>query len=263
MAANSKQSFIKHNIVPANDNDAFNDNKCSFCWDSYHNDHPGVRVLPCNHVFGRDCVMQMINTPNGDKCPLCRTLWFRPSPLGDIGHWMDAANFHYLNIVHHVLVCIILAVDEWLDALPYELGLWFRALWRCLVFLDNLIWYFELLAIQFTDIYARNPQLEQEAGLIKRISQFLNIVFIMMGLCLTGRNALILWVLACFTPYVFAVLFLCCACIDLVASHRDRVIASGIMLAAFGIQVFIMIVVGPVSLTPWGRLFKLIELGSI
>lgn len=52
----SKNTFVKDRVVPANDNDVFNDNKCTFCWGPYDKDHSGACVLPCNHVFGRDCL---------------------------------------------------------------------------------------------------------------------------------------------------------------------------------------------------------------
>ena len=70
---------MQNNVVPANDNDAFNDNKCPFCWGAYDDEHPGVRILACDHVFGRDCLTEMVNAPNGDYCPICRTPLFRPS----------------------------------------------------------------------------------------------------------------------------------------------------------------------------------------
>jgi hypothetical protein len=74
----TKAIFLAQNVVPANDNDAFNDNKCTFCWGPYDDAHPGVRILPCNHVFGRDCLPEIINAPKGDHCPICRTALFRP-----------------------------------------------------------------------------------------------------------------------------------------------------------------------------------------
>jgi hypothetical protein len=158
---------------------------------------------------------------------------------------------------------MLVAVDEWLYSLPYELGMGFMVLWRILMFRDNLIWCFELLAMQFTDLFARNLQLERDAQIFRWLSQFMEIGFMMTGLCHTGPDELDFWFIACLTPYVFAASFLYNTCIDPVTSHRDRLITSGIMFAAFGIQVYIMIVVGPVSLTPWGCLSKLMELGSI
>ncbi|KAF1946759.1 hypothetical protein EJ02DRAFT_335274 [Clathrospora elynae] len=36
----SKQTFIENKVFPANDDDKFNDNKCTFCWGPYDQDHP-------------------------------------------------------------------------------------------------------------------------------------------------------------------------------------------------------------------------------
>jgi hypothetical protein len=73
----TKEVFLAQNVVPANDNDAFNDNKCTFYWGTYDDEHPSVRVLPCNHVFGRECLDEMIKAPNGDHSPICRKPLFK------------------------------------------------------------------------------------------------------------------------------------------------------------------------------------------
>lgn len=53
----SKSSFLEKRVIPANDNDAFNNGKCAYCWGPYDSEeHPPVRILPCNHVFGKDCL---------------------------------------------------------------------------------------------------------------------------------------------------------------------------------------------------------------
>jgi hypothetical protein len=54
-----------------------NDNKCAHCWGEYTEEHPGVRILPCGHIFGRDCLCEMMKGPMGDLCPLCRVKLFR------------------------------------------------------------------------------------------------------------------------------------------------------------------------------------------
>ncbi|KAL6705963.1 hypothetical protein ACN47E_006242 [Coniothyrium glycines] len=73
----SKAAFLDQRVVPATSNDKFNDNNCSFCGSSYDDQHPGVRNLPCNHVFGQLFLLQMRSAPHGDKCPICRTPLFR------------------------------------------------------------------------------------------------------------------------------------------------------------------------------------------
>jgi hypothetical protein len=74
----SRKTFLKENVLPANHDDKFNDNKCAYCWGPYDKDHPAIRVLPCNHVFGHECLLLMTEAPNGGHCPICRASFFRP-----------------------------------------------------------------------------------------------------------------------------------------------------------------------------------------
>lgn len=73
-----RQNFLRTRIVPANDNDVYKTNKCSFCWGSYDEDYPAVCVIPCNHVFGRPCIEETTAASAGDLCPICRVALFRP-----------------------------------------------------------------------------------------------------------------------------------------------------------------------------------------
>ena len=75
----SKSTFLATKIIPANPNDAHYDGRCTFCWEQYTEEHQGVRVLPCNHVFGADCLQTMTESTDGHLCPLCRCILFRPS----------------------------------------------------------------------------------------------------------------------------------------------------------------------------------------
>jgi len=75
----SKPTFLATRVIPANPNDAHYDDRCTFCWDQYNDEHQDVRVLPCNHVFGANCLQTMVNSDNGHLCPLCRCMLFRPS----------------------------------------------------------------------------------------------------------------------------------------------------------------------------------------
>lgn len=76
----TKDAFLKSHVVPAKDDDRFNDNKCAQCWEEYTKVHPGVKI-PCGHIFGRDCLHEMIKGPTGDLCPLCRVKLFRKDRL--------------------------------------------------------------------------------------------------------------------------------------------------------------------------------------
>lgn len=87
----SKRTFLETRIQPANPNDTLYNDRCPFCWDEYHDRHPSARILPCNHVFGLECIRQMVDGPTGHLCPLCRSTLFRASwlmMLSKILHWM-------------------------------------------------------------------------------------------------------------------------------------------------------------------------------
>ncbi|KAF9691955.1 hypothetical protein EKO04_009858 [Ascochyta lentis] len=73
----SKNTFLEEHVLPAKKDDKFNSNKCVQCWGEYTDEHPGVKVQPCGHVFGRDCLREMIKGPTGDLCPFCRVKLFR------------------------------------------------------------------------------------------------------------------------------------------------------------------------------------------
>jgi hypothetical protein len=78
----SSRTFLKRHVFPTLPTDQFNDNKCCFCWSPYDDtDHPGVRILPCNHVIGRDCLKTIVKAKGGDLCPICRVSLFRPRPM--------------------------------------------------------------------------------------------------------------------------------------------------------------------------------------
>ncbi|KAI4610559.1 uncharacterized protein J4E87_010735 [Alternaria ethzedia] len=74
----TKNTFLEKNVVRAGENDKYYEDKCTFCWGPYDEDHRAVRVQPCDHVFGDVCLEDMIDAPNGDKCPICRAVWFQP-----------------------------------------------------------------------------------------------------------------------------------------------------------------------------------------
>ena len=87
----SNERFLKERVVPAKEDDKFNNNKCVQCWDEYTEDHPGVKISPCGHVFGRDCLKDIVNGPTGDLCPYCRIKLFRrmPTTLDILGYMLE------------------------------------------------------------------------------------------------------------------------------------------------------------------------------
>jgi hypothetical protein len=60
---NSFRSFLK-TLRQANPNDDYYDDLCVFCWGYYEDDHRSVR-LACNHIFGFDCLCEIVKQPNG------------------------------------------------------------------------------------------------------------------------------------------------------------------------------------------------------
>jgi hypothetical protein len=76
---NCFRSFLK-TLRPANPNDDYYGDRCAFCWDYYHDDHCGMR-LPCAHIFGFDCLCEIVKQANGQTCPICRAVWFRNPSL--------------------------------------------------------------------------------------------------------------------------------------------------------------------------------------
>jgi hypothetical protein len=145
----SKQTFLKCRVFPAHANDQFNDNSCSFCWGSYDDDHPAVRVLPCNHVFGLDCLGEMVDAPNGDKCPLCRTSLFRPSLLVGLGRFFEYGLillFQLTELGYFKFLVLWRALPRYLQV-PLRFCLGFK----------NAYYYADLIIYYCTNIYVRNP----------------------------------------------------------------------------------------------------------
>ena len=149
----SKTTFVATRVVPANPNDAYYGNRCSFCWGEYDDTHEGVRVLLCNHVFGRDCLQDMINSPNGHICPICRCIWYGlPWTLTDLRHWIVLQLFrlrqqlygYYNSLPPYIKTPLSLAVK----------------LFKFMLSTDNPYYWADMIVSQWTYLYARNPNLD-------------------------------------------------------------------------------------------------------
>ncbi|KAH7390775.1 hypothetical protein DE146DRAFT_758222 [Phaeosphaeria sp. MPI-PUGE-AT-0046c] len=159
----SKQTFLDHHVVPANDNDRLKDNKCSFCWDAYHEDHHAVRVLPCNHVFGRECLITMINAPNGDLCPICRAPLFRPALRFSLKAWIVSGILRLCLVIISLVLrgtTLIHTFSVSLDCLPFGAGGILRGSFGFYIYSSNVFFYSFLLIDSLTDLQGRNPQLK-------------------------------------------------------------------------------------------------------
>ncbi|KAJ8112442.1 hypothetical protein OPT61_g5184 [Boeremia exigua] len=114
----SKKEFLSRNVIPANPNDAHYDARCSFCWGDYDDNHEGVRVLPCNHVFGADCLQTLVGSRNGNICPICRCVWYRPSLARVLFALLrDLLNHLVIQILalHHRILVLHAAAPSWLQ----------------------------------------------------------------------------------------------------------------------------------------------------
>lgn len=153
----SKETFLKHHVVPAKESDKFNTKRCGSCWDEYTDEHPGVKISPCGHVLGRDCLQHIVNGPAGNRCPYCRVNIFRePLTIALLLHplltrllpaieayWEVFAQLH-----EKLLPCISLTT-------AYPL----LRLLVILLFNGATPWAISFL-LHHTDIRARNPEVQ-------------------------------------------------------------------------------------------------------
>ncbi|KAF2128067.1 hypothetical protein P153DRAFT_358202 [Dothidotthia symphoricarpi CBS 119687] len=147
----SKQSFLQNRVVPVKSGDKFNNDKCLICWDSYHGHHLGVRILPCNHVFGRDCLQKMVERPYGYECPLCHVALFRPP--------MQIAVGQFSRKLYERSAVRLLLFQHWLwhmmpDWLGTDMGLLFK--------LNNPFFWATKAASTFVNFWDRCPHLDLE-----------------------------------------------------------------------------------------------------
>jgi len=98
----SRETFLRKHVVPAHEDDRYMNEKCMVCWGTYDEEHPAVRILPCGHVFGRDCVSDMVKGQTGCVCPLCKTTLFRPSLTQLIAQ--------YDELLQYAMLCLCLIV---------------------------------------------------------------------------------------------------------------------------------------------------------
>ena len=153
----SKDRFLAKYVIPANDNDAFNDNKCTFCWNSYTSEHPGVRILPCNHVFGHPCLLEMINAPNGSLCPICRSPLFRPPLYSTLRRVVIG---YALSLTLKVLIGINKCIVFW-KTLPA----WLKFPLRFLMLFNNIYYYAGFLVSYCTNLVEGNSRLNLQWSL--------------------------------------------------------------------------------------------------
>lgn len=177
----SRETFLRDRVLPANGNDRFNDNTCVFCWDDYNDeDHHGVRVLPCNHVFGKKCLLEAVKAPYGYKCPLCQTKLFRPSILVSPEE----------AIAHYVLSWVVFFAHRWFMLPP---GL--RILIHFFLRKNDFYYHLSLLLSHCIGMRARNPGLNHityQAMFVLFVGYFVAaVVNAVVGVSLVGKMTIV------------------------------------------------------------------------
>lgn len=154
-----KAAFTATRLVPANPNDAYYNEDCLICRSPYDDQHTAVRVLTCNHIFGSNCLQEMIKSPHGPVCPICRCVWYREAGVSGLlqvlgrGIYVELRDA-YLGMERPVL--------ELYHALPSSLKAGLRFLWNVTGFLENHrrpLWWARIMIPRWTDLDQRNPSL--------------------------------------------------------------------------------------------------------
>lgn len=151
----AKDTFLKERVVPVKDDDKFNDNKCAHCWGEYNEEHPGVKILPCGHVFGRGCLREITDGPTGNLCPICRVKLFR--------RW-ELTIPVVLRMILVTLLAFWVACVDWAGQLQlsiYRLIL-NQSFWPQVIFsvtFEGPLFWVQTFVHQCTQICSRNPKL--------------------------------------------------------------------------------------------------------
>ena len=126
----SRDEFLNWRTFPAVPTDTFNDNTCCLCWEPYDNTtHAGMLFLPCNHVMGRDCLAELVKSPGGHLCPICRCQLFDPpfAVKEKVGQLLYACGvfFAVLMVMFMAVAATTLLCDAviWIELMMDERGL--------------------------------------------------------------------------------------------------------------------------------------------
>jgi hypothetical protein len=65
---NTKQNILKTEKYV--DECEINIEECSICYEK-HNTFEIAQILPCNHCFGKSCLLEWLNKKYLNTCPLC------------------------------------------------------------------------------------------------------------------------------------------------------------------------------------------------
>lgn len=144
----SKASFLQKHVVPATTDDRHYNDKCGVCWDKYSTEHPAAKLLPCGHVFGHTCIYQLVESPTGDLCPICRVKLFRRDFSNEIVILLVSAFAAYISFIADWIHSVQQMANNLLPDLLNQL--------LALGILGPQIWVTTLVH-HCTDVESRNP----------------------------------------------------------------------------------------------------------
>ncbi|KAF3048988.1 hypothetical protein E8E11_009648 [Didymella keratinophila] len=111
----SRDTFLHQNVISAHSEDKYINDKCTFCWGSYDEEHPAVRILPCDHVFGHGSVVEFTKSTTRNACPYCKVLLFRrPSKLVILAQLLlTTMSIMTLMMIPNLYRSAVIARDFW------------------------------------------------------------------------------------------------------------------------------------------------------
>jgi len=203
-------------------------------------------VQPCDHVFGDVCLEDMINAPNGDKCPICRAVWFQPPTKVFLGRIL-LDNFMRLQVWAMFASGRLQAFWYTLQPFWYRLPAWIRFPVKAVnswYYMSDVCYQIDFVLQRLTNIYPRNPILQPQLELGMRVYAIVQALYV--HLMITSGRSIALAVKTdvfylfhglCHTPWQWPKLLLLflwtfaisapVGCMDLrPLSRRDRVIFS-------------------------------------
>jgi hypothetical protein len=151
----SFRTFV-NGLVSANPNDVYYNDRCAFFWGYYDDHHRGVR-LPCSHIFGADCVIELFQSGDVQTCPICRTVWFRDPSLVVIARRCLSAIC--IRLFYLVLLMAIKIRSIWLSQQSRYPRTYLVLLMVHVLCSGNFYYLANYLVDNHTDLRGRNPDL--------------------------------------------------------------------------------------------------------
>ena len=104
-------------------------------------------------MFSVDCLQDIINSPNGHICPICRCIWYGLSwTLTDLRHWIVLQLF----LLRQQLYGYYDSLPPYIKT-PFSLAV---KLFKFVLSTDNPYYWADMIVSQWTNLYAHNPNLD-------------------------------------------------------------------------------------------------------